>query len=196
MVSHVARLLSWWTLNGPEVRNAFVWQGHEARRYLAEWARGAQVAKSGGKIEMGPTKLCNVTSDGRVAQEIGHEWPPREQWTPSPYDLVTLYIHGPGASLLLQEGLAFHGAVTFTGRLSVQGVAGLEGRCVYVWGACTVASGAELRVENCSSGGLRVGRALQVDGALEVHQSHSAGFGGGVYVERTSAHRVEPWRRA
>ena len=93
--------------------------------------------------------------------------------------------------------------MTFSGRLTVQGRAELQSACVDVWRNCTVASGAELRVEHCSNvndwgagGGVYVGEHLQVDGALEVHQSHSSGDGGGVFVSRTSAQRVEPWRRA
>ena len=59
-----------------------------------------------------------------------------------------------------------------------------------------MASGAELRVAHCRNvdsdgdgggggGGVYVAGALRVDGALEVHQSHSKRDGGGVYVSRT-----------
>ena len=80
------------------------------------------------------------------------------------------------------------------GRLSVEGRAELKYACVHVWGRCTVASEAELLVENCSNvddwgagGGVRVSGNLRVDGALEVHQSHSKRFGGGVYAFGASA---------
>ena len=79
----------------------------------------------------------------------------------------------------------------------------LSGACVTVGGRCTVASGAELRLTNCSNvdsiggGGVFAIRDLHVDGALEVHQSHSRrGRGGGVYVLGASAQLLEPWRRA
>ena len=114
------------------------------------------------------------------------------------------HLHGRGASLLLEEGIHFGRAVTFSGRLSVQGRAELQGACVEVWDDCTVAHGAELRVENCSNvggdwgdgGGVYVDEHLHVDGALEVHQSRSRRDGGGVFVYGTSAQRAEPWRRA
>ena len=48
-------------------------------------------------------------------------------------------------------------------------------------GLCTVATGADLRVESYG-GGVYVSGDLHVDGALEVHQSHSGRGGGGVYV--------------
>ena len=114
------------------------------------------------------------------------------------------HLHGRGASLLLEERIVFARAVTFSGRLTVQGRAELQRACVEVYGDCTVAHGAELHVENCSNvkgawgsgGGVYVRDHLHVDGALEVHQSRSRGDGGGVFVSRTSAQRVEPWRRA
>ena len=109
-------------------------------------------------------------------------------------------MSGRGARLLVKGSIAFGGAVTFSGRLSVQGRAELPSASVHVWDDCTVATGAELRIENCTNvdpwlgggGGVYVNGALHVDGALEVHQSHSA-YGGGVYVEGTSAQRMEPW---
>ena len=112
-------------------------------------------------------------------------------------------MSGRGARLLVKGSTAFGGAVTFTGRLSVQGRAELRSASVHVWDDCTVATGAELRIENCTNvdpslgggGGVYVNGALHVDGALEVHQSHGW-QGGGVYVGSASAHRVEPWRRA
>ena len=95
--------------------------------------------------------------------------------------------------------------MTFTGRLSVEGLAELESACVHVEGLCSVASGAELHVAHCRNvkrwgdglgGGVFVSGDLQVDGTLEVHQSHSRESGGGVFVLGTSAQRVEPRRRA
>lgn len=61
--------------------------------------------------------------------------------------------------------------MTFSGRLSVQGLAELPEACVRVWGDCTVASRAELRVENCSN-------------------TNYMGVGGGVYVLDVSVWRL------
>ena len=91
--------------------------------------------------------------------------------------------------------------MTFTGRLSVEGLAELKEACVTVYGGidvrgdCTVANGAELRMANCRNvkdwgrgGGVHIDNgALHVHGALEVHQSRTSGGGGGVYVFRASA---------
>ena len=88
-------------------------------------------------------------------------------------DVVAL----PGATLLLKERIRFDRDVTFTGRLSVQGLAELRGPCVKVEGDCAVAAGAELRVANCSN----------VDWNAN---------GGALRVGRASAQRLEPWRRA
>ena len=69
-------------------------------------------------------------------------------------------------------------------RLSVEGHTPLSA-CVKVWGDCTVANGAELRVAQCRNverygrgGGVFVEGDLHVDGAVEVHQSHTGGSGG------------------
>ena len=76
----------------------------------------------------------------------------------------------------------------------MEGRAPLRSACVNVFGRCTVASGAELSVAHCRNvnpygygGGAYVNRALHVDGALEVHQSHSSFHGGGIHVNGTSA---------
>ena len=178
---------------------------------LSALSSAAQVTEEK-RIYFGDMKHCNVTSDGRGAQQISHEEPPLEhKWTLPTYEFGDVlgihpkwksrHLHGRGASLLLEEGIHFGRAVTFSGRLSVQGRAETKNACVEVYGDCTVAHGAELRVENCSNvggrgGGVYVDEYLHVDGALEVHQSRSRGEGGGVYVSRTSEQRVEPWRRA
>ena len=148
----------------------------------------AQVTKKR-DIDFGDVEHCNVTSDGRGAQQISHEWPP---------------FRGRGASLLLEERIFSWGAVTFSGRLTVQGRAELRTACVTVYGDCTVIHRAELRVENCSNvnpwigggGGVYVNGDLHVDGALEVHQSRASVDGGCVFMWGTSAQRVEPWHRA
>ena len=106
-------------------------------------------------------------------------------------------VHLRGARLLLKDLIVIFGAVTFTGRLSLQGLSELQHACVHVWDDCTVASGAELLVQNCSNvhwhgGGLYIDRSLHVDGALEVRQSRSRLNGGGVFVWGASAQRVEP----
>ena len=84
------------------------------------------------------------------------------------------HLRAPGATLLLKESIHFEGLVTFTGRLSVQGLAKLTSACVHVEGGCTVAAGAELRVANCSNW---------------------FGCGGGLYVGGASVQPLEPWRR-
>lgn len=121
----------------------------------------------------------------------------------------------PGARLLLKGPIKFEGAVTFSGRLSVQGLAPLQRPCINVGGDCTVASGAALRVENCSNagvygwdptigGGVYVDGDLHVHGHLAIHGSH-AWKGGGVFVRSASAELSEaaapeasssggPWR--
>ena len=130
---------------------------------------------------------CNIVSDGWDAQQISRANSPLSRMR--------------GARLLLEEPISVLGQVNFSGRLSVQCLKKFHDAGLDVRGDCTVASGAELRVENCTNvgsggGGVTVSGGLHVDGTLEVHQSHSRLNGGGVYVDRTSAQRMEPWCRA
>lgn len=106
-------------------------------------------------------------------------------------------ISARGARLLLKQAIKWYGDVSFTGHLSVQGFAELGGPCITVEGDCTVPLSSELHVANCSalsvlgsSGGIRVGRDLHVNGRPEVHESRGT-VGGGVHAGRSSAQCVE-----
>ena len=135
---------------------------------------------------------CNIISDGRGAQQDGLH---RAYVTVSNRVLLCQChrrcgLHTScvprGARLLLKDRIQLRGGITFSGRLSVQGLVELQEACIYAFGDLTVASGAVLHVENCTNrwgegGALKARDSLRVDGHLEVLNSH-AEFGGGVYT--------------